>query len=1196
MRFKKLEVFGFKSFADKLEVQFGDGITGIVGPNGCGKSNVADSIRWVLGEQSAKSLRGNNMLDVIFSGTERRKSLSYCEVSLFFDNDDNTLPVEFTEVVISRKLYRSGESEYAINRTPCRLRDVVDLLRDIGIGKEGYSIIGQGRIDALISAKPEDRRGIFEEACGISKFKAKKLETERKLARTRDNLSRINDILTEIDRQLSPLAKQSESARTYLEWKELLKVQELNYYVSQYDGVNTVKARIQDKLNGISEELRVKQEGCDRANREYDAAMEKISSIDEDAKELQEERVALMVGIEKQTSEYNLIQERIKHLKQLCVKLEFDIAGYEQQVERARHGLSEAEASKERDTRELAELNRRAEDLSEQFLSVVDLISKGESEADVSERQLYDSLQKLSDIKANLSGLEAERKAISDRHAELLKSIVEINAENNQRKEDVELAKTMLSDRAEKRDAMQAERNKLALALETETRALEKARRELQSLSSNCAGLESKVKMLTRITENNEGYNNSVRLLLNDCKDDSSLGSRVCGSVAKLMTVPKEYEVAVDVALGAAMQNIVVHTQNDAKALIAYLKNQRYGRVTFLPMDAVKARPADSLTVSRLKGQKGYIGVGDELVEVDSRYRAVYSSLLGRTVICDNIDNAVNLARAINYSMKIVTLEGDVIHPFGAMTGGSRRSEASSLLSAERELAAAKEELASSALRMKKLGEESERLEKSTQARRETVEAADAKLHALELDFAVVNEKLEKAMLDLNEHLREAEDLSRDSRAIEDRIRKIESDLARVDELESKVSGQKESADDQRTRTRDEYDALRKKRDQISADSTQAKVEIARVESQIASAVSDIERYREEIKNAEEQINFVRSQLKNTQGSLDELENPDEAVELDESSKERLAELEAKLAGLDRYKKDMQTKLSESDRARMELNEEISRLNDLKYKEEFNLSKVDTDMENMQDRIWEEYQCTYETALAYKSEEFDAEKAPALINKLKRDINGLGFVNVNAIEDYKEMKARYDDMDTQRNDLVTAESDLNQIIHDLTDEMLERFTKGFVDINNNFMRIFKELFGGGSAKLLLEETESGDPLEAGIEIVAEPPGKKLQSISLLSGGEKALTAIAILFSILKLRPMPFCVLDEIEAALDDANVGRFASYLKNFSKETQFIVITHRKPTMELADALFGVTMEEKGVSKIVSVKLADAIKLDTSA
>ena len=1196
MRFKKLEVFGFKSFADKLEVQFGDGITGIVGPNGCGKSNVADAIRWVLGEQSAKSLRGNNMLDVIFSGTERRKSLSYCEVSLIFDNDDNTLPVEFTEVVISRKLYRSGESEYAINRTPCRLRDVVDLLRDIGIGKEGYSIIGQGRIDALISAKPEDRRGIFEEACGISKFKAKKNETERKLARTRDNLSRINDILTEIDRQLTPLGKQSENARTYLERREALKIQELNYYVNQYDGVNVVKARIQEKLNGIGDALRAKQEGYDKANRDYDATMEKISSIDDDAKQLQEERVALVVGIEKQTSEFNLIQERIKHLKQLCVKLEFDIAGYEQQVERAKHGLSDSEMQRERDSKELAVLNRRAEDLSEQFLAVVDQISKGENEADVSERQLYDSLQKLSDIKANLSGLEAERKAISDRRAELLKEILERNAENNRRKEEVDGIKETLSERAAARDRMQAERNKLALAAETEFRSLENARKELQTLSSSYAGLESKIRMLTRITENNEGYNNSVRLLLNDCKDDGALGRRVCGSVAKLMSVPKEYETALDVALGAAMQNIVVHTQDDAKALIAYLKQQRYGRVTFLPMDAIKARAADSLTVSRLKGQRGYIGIADELIETESRYRAIYSSLLGRTVICDNIDNAVNLARAINYSMKIVTLEGDVIHPQGAMTGGSRRSEASSLLSAERELAAAKEELKTSSARMKELSAACERLEKSSAARRAEVSEADEKLHALQLEFAVVNEKLEKAMSDLNERFSQSEQLSRDRKAIEERLKKIESDLARVDEMESRVSGQKESAGDQRAKTKDEYDALRKKRDQISAESTQTKVEIARLESLVQAATSDIERYRGEIGTAEDLIDVVRRQLQSTQSSLEELENPEESVELDEGARERLRVLEEKISGLDRYKKDMQAKLAECDRNRMELNGEITQLNDLKFKEEFNLAKVDTDMENMQDRIWEEYQCTYDTAVAYKTEDFDAEKAPSLIAKLKREINALGVVNVNAIEDYKDMKARYDDLDTQRNDLVAAEGDLNKIIQDLTSEMLERFSKGFVDINNNFMRIFKELFGGGSAKLLLEETESGDPLEAGIEIVAEPPGKKLQSISLLSGGEKALTAIAILFSILRLRPMPFCVLDEIEAALDDANVGRFASYLKNFSKETQFIVITHRKPTMELADALFGVTMEEKGVSKIVSVKLADAIKLDTGA
>ena len=1198
MKFTKMEVCGFKSFADKLEIKFNDGITGIVGPNGCGKSNIADAIRWVLGEQSAKALRGDNMLDVIFNGTEKRNSLSYCEVSLFFANDDNTLPVEFSEVVVTRKLYRSRESEYMINRAPCRRCDVVDLLRDIGVGKEGYSIIGQGRIDALLSAKPEDRRSIFEEACGIAKFKQKRRETENKLSRTRDSLSRINDILGEIGRQLSPLEKASENAKIFLEKKEILKSQELNYYIDRYDHVNETKAVINGKLAAVGASLQEKQSTYAEASRDYDETMDKIAHIDDEVKQLQEERVTLRVGIERQNSEYNLVQEKIKHLNQLCVKLEFDIASYEQSVERARHGLGESQSQKARDTRELAELNARAERISQQFIDVVAQISKGENEADASEKQLYDSLQQLSDIKANLSGLAAEKKAISDRHTELVAKITSLEEENRGRRAAVDEIKAALDEKAAELEESRENRNQLALSAENSGRLLERNKRELQQLASAAAGLEAKERMLSRIAENNEGYVNSVRLLLNDCRRDPTLDMRVCGTVAKLMTVPQQYEVAIDVALGAAMQNIVVHTQNDAKSLIAYLKQMKYGRITFLPMDAVKERPAEGYLVAKVKRSTGYIGLADELIETDRKYRAIYSSLLGRTIICDDIDNAVNIAREINYGMRIVTLEGDVIHPAGAMTGGSRRTEASSLLSAERELAEVKEELRVSVQRRKQLSTDVEKLEAVAGSRRRQLESMDEQLHAAELEFAVVNEKFEKATADLEEHLKERDALVKDIESIEARIKAIEENLAHADKLESQVAERKESADDFRSKTKGAYDVLRKKRDQLSADATQIKVDIARVESQLSAAESEINRYADEIKGAEEQINFVRTQLANSRADLAELENPDEKLELDEASQKKLEDIEKRLADFDRYKKDLQKRLTDSDRLRNQLNLDITDLNDKKYREEFNLSKVDTDMAAMQDRIWEDYQCTYEDALPFRAENFDAEAAPANIALLKKEIAKLGYVNVDAIEEYKETKERYDELDLQRDDTLKAANDLDKIVRDLTAEMLDRFGTGFDLINRNFQRVFKELFGGGSAKLSLEDLEEGeDPLEAGIQIYAEPPGKKLGgSLSLLSGGEKALTAIAILFAILKMKPMPFCVLDEIEAALDDANVTRFANYLQNFSQETQFIVITHRKPTMELADSLYGVTMEEKGVSKMVSVKLSDAVKLEQEA
>ena len=1184
MNFKRIEMYGFKSFAEKIEIKFEKGITGIVGPNGCGKSNVADAVRWVLGEQSAKTLRGSNMMDVIFSGTEKRKSLSFCEVSLVFDNDDHILPIEFTEVVISRKLYRSGDSEYAINKTPCRLKDVVDLLRDIGIGKEGYSIIGQGKIDEVLSSKPDERRGIFEEACGISKFKARKAETERKLARTQENLVRINDIVVEIERQIEPLSKQSEDARKYLDFKENLKYHEINYYIYQYDSSNHFKNQILTKLDAINEEYNLKKSEYDKANESYNQCLVSIDNIDSDISNLRDKQLELQVGLEKSSGEAKLTLERIRNLKANNEKMLADIKFYDETGKAAKSKFDGTKAAIDKNNKELEQLLNTETRLADEYLEIVAKINKIENEDIDNEKQVLDSLIKLSDIKSDISGLSAEKKAHMEKCAEinkdkeaLEKELVELNKQINESQEKI---KEFLKNNSE----LNALKKKTLEDIKNNSELLSENNSEIKKFENYYASICSKEKMLIRLQDSFEGYQYSVRSLLTAAKTDVEISSKICGTVASLMTVPKDYEIAIDVALGQTLQNIIVNHQSDAKVLIGYLKRQSLGRVTFLPVDTIKGYNDNYKHFSKIEG---FLGIASDLISFDRKYQNIYTGLLNRTAIVDSYDNAISMARQINYQVKIVTLDGEIIHPFGSITGGSRKSESSSLLSLEREISEVKQDIINIKNKLDGHNRKIIELEEKKIKCETNIEEIKQNLHDIDLRAAVEKEKLNKLSAQNAEKTQELGELSNLSVNLTEKIGQISDKIAIINNQKSDFEG--DNVDEIMQKKHGKTFEFRKQRDEILNKQTEIKVKIAQCNSELKSLNSEIERLSFEIESIE--LNRQKTQ-EFVDENLEQInfEHDIKVYDISDSeSKKLLNEVLEKLSNLDRYKQDVQTNLRRADSLRMELSGKMQDISDKKYKEELNLSKIDTDLDIMKERILEEYQCDYNDALKYKAENFEHQKAPAEIAKLKRQIAALGYVNVNAIEDFSALKIRYDDLSNQRQDLVKAQDDLVKIISELTVEMIDRFTKGFSEINLNFQRVFKELFGGGNAKLILEEPQDGQSLlDTGIEIVAEPPEKKLKSVSLLSGGERALTAIAILFAILKLRPMPFCLLDEIEAALDDANVDRFARYLKKFSDTTQFIVITHRKPTMELADALFGVTMEEKGVSKIVSVKLSD--------
>lgn len=1191
MKFKKLEIYGFKSFADKLEVKFESGVTGIVGPNGCGKSNVADSIRWVMGEQSAKSMRGSSMQDVIFNGTDTRKPQSFSEVSLYFDNTEKIFPLDYDEVVLTRKLYRSGESEYAINKNPCRLKDIVDTLRDSGLGKDSYCVIGQGKIDALLSAKPEERRSVFEEAAGISKFKSRKIEAERKLERTRDNLTRLCDIISELERQLGPLAKQSENAKKFLEYRDKLKELELNIYVYQYDSASVNKATIRERLEAIDEELSLKTAEFEKAVEAFNESSQKIRELDRTIEQLRDELLNLTVGLEKKSGEAKLIQEKIGNYNQTADKLKTDIEQDEILSKNLEEALKEKQKQLETLEHVIEELSRQTEKINAEYLEIADRILAGEKMAEEHEGEIYTALDKLSDVKSNLSSIKTEKQALTDkkqeildRQAEVASKIVGFEAELKTHRDNLSKIQAEIDDKKLKQQELS---DKAQDYLDKNNDYI----KQLDDMKVDYHTKLSRARVLQEMQEENEGFIVSVKRLLEQAKTNSTLGGMIVGVVAKLMKVPEKLETAIEMALGASVQNIVTKNEDDAKYIVNYLKQNRFGRATFLPIASVKERSVPDYVRAKLNA-KGVLGVANELISYDKKLEPIFKHLLGGTVIVDNLDNAVSLARATSYAVKIVTLDGDIINPQGSITGGSKKEATTNLIGRQREIEDLTKALEVQKNDVKELLEKQQKLKATIEDNNSKLIKLNESLH--ESEVALVKEtdeiyRIEDSVSELEKEKRQL-DFSFDT--ILDRLDMLETALAKAFSEEQEMNDKKDEANENKKKESSRFDKLRKQRESLYDTLTELKVKMASSISEQASLSGDKERMENSLAESNYRLRENKLELQKTLTLVSELNKSLEEMTEESAYKGNMQELQTvrdKLANLDVYKTQLQFDMNTADEKKMAMSAEIQRANDKKTKEEMNLAKIDTDIETMQERVWEEYNMTYATAVEYKLTDFDLSAGMAEAGKIKKQISALGYVNVGAIEELKEVTARYDDMATQRDDLKTAEADLLKIIKELTTEMETRFKTQFDQINVNFQKTFKELFGGGRAELKLEEEDN--LLECGINIIAEPPGKKLQSITLLSGGERALTAVAILFAILKLRPMPFCVLDEIEAALDDANVERFAKYLKNFSKDTQFIVITHRKPTMELADSLYGVTMEEKGVSKIVSVKLSDAIK-----
>ena len=1181
MYLKRLELQGFKSFADKTVLEFMPGITSVIGPNGSGKSNISDSIRWVLGEQSMKSLRGTKSLDIIFAGTQNRKSLGFAEASLVFDNSDGALPIEYTEVTVTRKIYRSGETGYFINKVPCRLKDVLELFMDTGIGKDGYSIIGQGKIDEILSNKSEDRRNIFEEAAGIVKYRTRKQESEKKLERTKLNLLRINDILSEIETNIEPLKAQSEKAKKYLNIREELKNIEIGLFLYNIEKYKKELEEIVKDEEIYNSQLSDEEGKLERIKQLKEELKNEIDEITLKIEEMSNIGFESQKEIEMLNSDINVANTRIANNKENAVRYEKEIEEAQQKLE----GLKE----------EIEQKKQKRENLKENKI-------KYQTELEEKEAELAKLTKTLSDKELEIEGYKQTVENNTDKKYELQSEIntQEINHENYEKRqkqiknEIANYISELDSTRLQKEEIakgfyeIEKKRNKIVSNLEEINRQKEEVDKKIKAYETNINAYQSeerikqsKLKFLIETEKEKEGYIKSVKSLLKDCENIKELGKGMHGVLANIIEVPEQYQTAIEMCLGASLQNIVTETEEDAKKLVEHLRKNNLGRASFLPITSVRGRKLD-----KIKGhEKGVIGIASELVKYDKKYEQIITNLLGRTVVVDNMETAIKVAKQNGYTFRIITIQGDVINSSGAITGGSVAKKTVNILGRGREIEKLEKEITNLKNKIEAKIKEKEQYEESIEDIIENATSLEKELQEIDITYATekqklisVEENISKIELRLNKIKEESSLLETEKENSINKKEKIQKDIIELNKETEKLS-----------KIINEYVELNKDNqkyiDDLNFDITNLKISVSSFDESESSIEElqeringEIEATNTSIRNKEEQIEQIKQDNFNLGQSIEEIQEKIVTIKEEvKNSGSKIEELKAK-----RIEKN--EKLSKQEN---ETTEKFKVIEDLKaqiVKIDVKKTKHEDEINAIINKMWEEYELTPNSVQDYKKPE-NVALTQKNVNSLRKELRELGSVNIDSIEEYKTMKERYDFMSEQRVDLEDTMAKLRKIIADMTQTMKEQFRTQFAIINKNFAEVFKELFGGGNASLKLEDEEN--ILECGIDINVQPPGKKLQNMMLLSGGEKAFTAIALLFAILKINPAPFCVLDEIEAALDDVNVYRFAEYLKKFSSNTQFLVITHRKGTMEAADTVYGVTMEENGISKLLSMKLA---------
>ncbi len=1183
MRLKRLEIQGFKSFAERTEIVFNQGITGIVGPNGSGKSNIGDAVRWVLGEQSARVLRGAKMEDVIFNGTAKRKAASFCEVSLVFDNEDQTLKSNFAEVMVTRRVYRNGDSEYYLNKSACRLRDILELFRDTGIGREGYSLIGQGRIDEILSVKSEDRRQVFEEAAGVMTFRVRKEEAERKLQRTRENLSRVLDILKELGDRLAPLEQQATVAKLYLELAAQLKDLEINIFLIRHD-------KLKERIESLSKTL----EGLRDVLLTHEARLNENTA--------QREQLDASIAV---------LEEALAVARQDHLFENENLHEAQSASERTRQQIENLHES-------LRQLDENAEDTIRKRDELQTLFNQGEQETETGHSALHDAQNELLEAQTRLDAsltLAQEREETLDHHkAAILDAVNRLSDARNQQARQQAICTQMRSRLVEvehsvlelgtQKEALQA----ALLAAQTQSQGVEGG---LNALRDDAAQIEGRLRSLTEDTQHTaeraqelnvkiqadtsrlrlmdemsremEGYNQAVKKALIYAQGDN----QVHGVVARLMQVPKELETAIDMALGGALQNIVTSDENAAKRMIDYLRVNRLGRATFLPISTVHSRVLSN-EERRLLTMPGCLGLASELVTFSPQYRGVMENLLGRTVIARDLDSGIAIMRAGRHAFRLVTLTGDVMHSGGSMTGGTAQKSAVSLLGREREMKELQAALATQKKELVTLREQLTAMQASREDLKRLRNEAYERVHQEEIAVAREQERVFNAKAELAAHTDRLSKTLAAKEQLTESIAELEEDLRAVETQTENESFDREAMEQKTEGLQRALMDAREKSDALREQVTKLQLQYAELSHTMDTLRRDKARRDSELNALEDTLRRISDQKAARERALLEAQALLSEQEAQvESCRALLKQKSEKTDALETRRMEQSAQhracVQRSDEIHAQYDEDSAKL----HRSELAFSKAENDLKVMCDHIFNTYDLTYAGAEELRTgEPFDLTGSEKIAAQLRARIREMGNVNVAAIEDYATTKARYDDLSTQQNDLTTAEQDLQTLIERLLGQMEKQFVSEFEKLDAHFRITFARLFGGGQAELKLSNPH--DPLNCGIEIIAQPPGKKLQLLSLLSGGERALTAIAILFAMLKLKPTPFCILDEIEAALDEANITYFADYLAEYAQSTQFVVVTHRKGTMERCDTLYGVAMQERGISGMVSVNLHD--------
>ena len=1180
MYLKRLELQGFKSFADKTILELRPGITTVIGPNGSGKSNISDAIRWVLGEQSMKSLRGTKSLDIIFAGTQNRKSLGFAEASLVFDNSDGALPIEFTEVTVTRKIYRSGETGYYINKTPCRLKDVLELFMDTGIGKDGYSIIGQGKIDEILSNKSEDRRHIFEEAAGIVKYRSRKEEAEKKLEHTKLNLLRINDIISEIEGNLGPLQTQSEKAKKYLNLREELKNIEVGLFVYNIE-------KYKENLQQIVQDIDVMQSQCNDEEGKLERVKilkeELKSSIDEITEQIENMSnlgFESQKEIEQLNSEINVAKTRITNNNENNVRFTDEIQEQNEKIQELKQELEQKEAKKDNLKQNKEKFEKELNEKQEELAKITEKLSAKELEIEGYKQTVEQNTDKKYELQSEINAQEINFQNHEKRQNQIKQEIqTTISELDNTRMNKEEISKGFYESENKK--------NKAQKSLEEVAKQKQEANQKIKSFESNINILssdmrikESRLKFLIETEKEKEGYIKSVKSLLKDCENIKDLGKGMHGVLANIIEVPDELETAIEMCLGASLQNIVTDTEEDAKKLVEYLRKNNLGRATFLPIASVKRKKLE-----KLKGnESGVIGIASDLVKFNKKYEQIILNLLGRTVIVDNMNTAIKVAKQNGYTFRIVTKDGDLINASGAITGGSVEKKTVNILGRGKEIEKLEKEIKNIKSKIQKLEEEKEEYEQSIEGILELSTNLEKELQEIDITYATEKQK----MISIDENIQK----------LQNRLNKLKEEQKNLETLKQESIEQKEKIKEETQKITNQNEELSKlisefaelnKDDQkyiddLNFDITNLKISVSSFDESESSIQEIQERINQELNNAKASIENKNNQIEQIKVENENLEKSiQETLNKIEEIKQKVSNSSAEIEKMKQERTQKSEKLSKQED---EITSKFKIIEDLKsqlVKLDVKKTKVEEDINTIINKMWEEYELTPNNVEGYAKPE-NVALTQKRVNNIRTEIRDLGSVNVDSIEEYKNLKDRYDFMSEQRLDLENTMSKLRKVITDMTQIMKEQFREKFKIINKNFGEVFAELFGGGKASLNLEDEEN--ILECGIEITVQPPGKKLQNMMLLSGGEKAFTAIALLFAILKINPAPFCVLDEIEAALDDVNVFRYADYLKKFTEHTQFLVITHRKGTMEAADTVYGVTMEESGISKLLSMKL----------